>query len=178
MQQTSVQKNKKNLRKLGGMNMFKKMKHIKNEKGLTLIELLAVIVILAIIAAIAIPAIGNIINNTRDKAVLSDVQSAVAAAKIAKADGSCDAPTSAGTVCKPGQYEFKSDKFTQTTSSPTITVTFNAAGDASVTATLAKKLSGTKISGSITTNGGTIGSENTPALAITESQLNKVLGGN
>ena len=69
--------------------MFKKMKHMKNEKGLTLIELLAVIVILAIIAAIAIPAIGNIINNQRDKAILSDVSSLVSAAKLAYADGAC-----------------------------------------------------------------------------------------
>ena len=52
--------------------MFKNMKkQLNNEKGLTLIELLAVIVILAIIAAIAVPAIGNIINNSKDKAVLS-----------------------------------------------------------------------------------------------------------
>ena len=57
-------------------------KRIKNEKGLTLIELLAVIVILAIIAAIAIPAIGNIIANSRAKAVVSDAQNALSAANI------------------------------------------------------------------------------------------------
>ncbi|MER1999336.1 MAG: prepilin-type N-terminal cleavage/methylation domain-containing protein [Lysinibacillus sp.] len=57
-------------------------KRIKNEKGLTLIELLAVIVILAIIAAIAIPAIGNIIANSRAKAVISDAQNAMSAANI------------------------------------------------------------------------------------------------
>ncbi len=47
-------------------------KRIKNEKGLSLVELLAVIVILAIVAAIAIPAIGNIIENSRAKAEISD----------------------------------------------------------------------------------------------------------
>ncbi|MFE3576607.1 prepilin-type N-terminal cleavage/methylation domain-containing protein [Lysinibacillus sp. NPDC059133] len=72
--------------------MFKKImnkKLLKNQKGLTLIELLAVIVILAIIAAIAIPAIGNIINNSKDKAILSDAAGLLSGAKIAIADGAC-----------------------------------------------------------------------------------------
>ena len=64
-------------------------KRIKNEKGLTLIELLAVIVILAIIAAIAIPAIGNIINNSKDKATISEALNIVAGAKLAKIEGLC-----------------------------------------------------------------------------------------
>ncbi|MCZ8536175.1 prepilin-type N-terminal cleavage/methylation domain-containing protein [Paenisporosarcina quisquiliarum] len=55
---------------------------LKEQKGLTLIELLAVIVILAIIAAIAIPAIGNIIENSRNGAVKSDYQNALAAANV------------------------------------------------------------------------------------------------
>ncbi|MBK3493443.1 prepilin-type N-terminal cleavage/methylation domain-containing protein [Viridibacillus sp. YIM B01967] len=62
---------------------------MKNEKGMTLIELLAVIVIIAIIALIAIPAIGNIINNSKDKAILSDTSQIIAGAKIAIADGAC-----------------------------------------------------------------------------------------
>ncbi|MEC1179244.1 prepilin-type N-terminal cleavage/methylation domain-containing protein [Metasolibacillus meyeri] len=63
--------------------MFKMMKkRIKNEKGLTLIELLAVIVILAIVAAIAVPAIGNIIDNSRYKAVKSDAINVINAANI------------------------------------------------------------------------------------------------
>lgn len=65
--------------------MFKKLMNkrvLKNEKGLTLIELLAVIVILAIVAAIAIPAIGNIIDNSRYKAVKSDALNAMNAAQI------------------------------------------------------------------------------------------------
>lgn len=68
-------------------------KKLKNEKGLTLIELLAVIVILAIIALIAIPAIGNIISNSKSKAVLSDATTIVAGAKTAIADGACTANT-------------------------------------------------------------------------------------
>lgn len=72
--------------------MFKQLmnkKLLKNEKGLTLIELLAVIVILAIVAAIAIPAIGNIINNSRDKAVVSEALNYIAGAKLAKIDDVC-----------------------------------------------------------------------------------------
>ncbi|MEQ6355015.1 prepilin-type N-terminal cleavage/methylation domain-containing protein [Lysinibacillus sp. M3] len=83
--------------------MFKKImnkKLLKNQKGLTLIELLAVIVILAIIAAIAIPAIGNIINNSKDKAILSDAAGVLAGAKIAIADGACGDTTQDTVTCK------------------------------------------------------------------------------
>lgn len=65
--------------------MLKKLlntKMLKNQKGLTLIELLAVIVILAIVAAIAIPAIGNIIDNSRGKALKADVVNVMNAANI------------------------------------------------------------------------------------------------
>jgi len=69
---------------------MKKMKHIlKNEKGLTLIELLAVIVILAIVAAIAVPAIGNIIEGSRDKAILADASTILSGAKLAVTSGDC-----------------------------------------------------------------------------------------
>lgn len=57
-------------------------KRLNNEKGLTLVELLAVIVILGIIAAIAIPSIGNIIDNSRIKAVKADAQNALSAANM------------------------------------------------------------------------------------------------
>lgn len=73
--------------------MFKKLvnkKRLNNEKGLTLIELLAVIVILAIIAAIAIPAIGNIINKSKDRAILAEASNILAGAKIAYTDGACN----------------------------------------------------------------------------------------
>lgn len=70
--------------------MKKLLKKRLNQKGLTLIELLAVIVILAIVAAIAIPAIANLIQNQRDKAVLADGSSIIAAAKLADAAGACD----------------------------------------------------------------------------------------
>ena len=62
------------------------MKQLKNQRGLTLIELLAVIVILAIIAAIAAVAIGNVINNSKDKAILSDAVTIIDGAKIAVMD--------------------------------------------------------------------------------------------
>lgn len=64
-------------------------KRIKNEKGLSLVELLAVIVIMAIIAAIAIPAIGNIVNNSRDKAILTESLNILSGAKIAYMEGEC-----------------------------------------------------------------------------------------
>ncbi|QTD41575.1 competence type IV pilus major pilin ComGC [Sporosarcina sp. Te-1] len=57
-------------------------KRLKNEKGLTLVELLAVIVILGIIAAIAVPSIGNIIENSRIKAVKADAQTVLSAANM------------------------------------------------------------------------------------------------
>ncbi|MEI4769407.1 prepilin-type N-terminal cleavage/methylation domain-containing protein [Psychrobacillus sp. FJAT-51614] len=78
------------------MKKFNKI--LKNQKGLTLIELLAVIVILAIVAAIAVPAIGNIISNSRDKAILADASNILAGAKLAVIDNKCDDTTTAGTI--------------------------------------------------------------------------------
>ncbi|RUL55206.1 type II secretion system protein [Lysinibacillus antri] len=84
--------------------MFKKIKkRVKNEKGLTLIELLAVVVILAIVAAIAVPSIGNIINNSRDKAILAEASNVLAAAKLAHIDNKCTTVTAtATTTCNAG----------------------------------------------------------------------------
>jgi type IV pilus assembly protein PilA len=61
---------------------------LKNQRGLTLIELLAVFVIFGIIAAIAVPSIGNIIDNSRYKATVSEGIQILYAAKIAKAENS------------------------------------------------------------------------------------------
>ncbi|MEQ6047586.1 prepilin-type N-terminal cleavage/methylation domain-containing protein [Lysinibacillus capsici] len=72
------------------LKKWKNKKLLKNEKGLTLVELLAVIVILAIIAAIAVPAIGNIINKSKDRAILAEASNILAGAKIAYIDGACD----------------------------------------------------------------------------------------
>lgn len=55
---------------------------MKNEKGLTLVELLAVVVILGIIAAIAVPSIGNIIENSRVKAIKADALMVLSAADM------------------------------------------------------------------------------------------------
>lgn len=83
----------KDKKQRGGISLRNLLnKKLKNEKGLTLIELLAVIVILAIIALIAIPAIGNIISNSKSKAILSDATTIIAGAKTAIADGACGAP--------------------------------------------------------------------------------------
>lgn len=72
------------------LKKWKNKKLLKNEKGLTLVELLAVIVILAIIAAIAVPAIGNIINKSKDRAILAEASNILAGAKIAYIDGACE----------------------------------------------------------------------------------------
>ena len=60
-----------------------------NEKGLTLIEILAVIVILAIIAEIAIPSMQGVINNQRDKAILSDIVHMLESSKMQVIDNEC-----------------------------------------------------------------------------------------
>lgn len=97
MQTTSVQKTSKLIKdidnQIGGNNMFKNLlkKRLGNEKGLTLIELLAVIVILAIVSAIAIPAIGNIVENSRVKAIKSDAINLLNAANIYYTDNGTDA---------------------------------------------------------------------------------------
>lgn len=54
----------------------------KNERGLTLVELLAVIVILAIVAAIAFILIGNVIENSKKDAHVSNALQLISAAKL------------------------------------------------------------------------------------------------
>ncbi len=168
MQRTSVQKQKK-LKIRGGFYMFKKMKHMKNEKGLTLIELLAVIVILAIVAAIAIPAIGNIINNQRDKAILSDVSGFVSSAKIAFADGSCGDDDK----CNITEVEFKSEKI-GTVAADNI-VDFTDSDLPTIKVTLSDKL---KAGGKTEKALSGLYVPSTGVLSLTESQLNEVMEGN
>lgn len=113
--------------------MFKTLKkRIKNEKGLSLVELLAVIVIMAIIAAIAIPAIGNIINNSRDKAVLSDAAALLSGAKIAVVDGACGPAETGVITCDKDALEdvfegdlADSDKVTYNTTDKEYTITYD-----------------------------------------------------
>lgn len=103
-------------------------KKLNNEKGMTLIELLAVIVIIAIIAAIAIPAIGNLIQNSRENALIADAQNVMSAASIYFAENS-DEPTADLTDLEPTYLE-SSGGITEavvTNSSPN-TITFT--GDA------------------------------------------------
>lgn len=57
-------------------------KMLKNQKGMTLVELLAVMVIVGIIAAISIPAIGNLMENSRKDAHISNAQNLHEAARL------------------------------------------------------------------------------------------------
>jgi type IV pilus assembly protein PilA len=66
------------------MGFFSKV--LKKEKGFTLVELLATLVIIGIIAAIAVPAIGNVIENSEDKAKVADALMIIDAAKLARAE--------------------------------------------------------------------------------------------
>lgn len=54
----------------------------KDQRGLTLVELLAVVVILAIVAAIAFVLIGNVIDNSRKDAHVSNAKQLISSAKI------------------------------------------------------------------------------------------------
>lgn len=107
---------------------FKKL--MKNQKGMTLIELLAVIVIIAIIALIAIPAISNVIQNSKDKAVLSDASQIISSAKIAISDGACDGDTTACTQTNMSDYLEKANipegtTYSVTKSSGVYTLTYS-----------------------------------------------------
>lgn len=121
MKRTKQQNKKENN---GGFNMIKTLrKQLKNEKGLTLIELLAVIVILAIIAAIAIPAIGNIIENSRAKALVSDSVNVMNAANMYFMENETDDPVGIADLATKGYLESKG-KLTDVTE-----VTFASGGN-------------------------------------------------
>lgn len=75
----------------------------KDERGLTLVELLAVIVILAIVGGIAFVVIGNVIDNSRADAHVSNAVQVINGAELSEVSGdgisddSTD-PTSASTI--------------------------------------------------------------------------------
>ncbi|MEC1742086.1 type IV pilin protein [Schinkia azotoformans] len=102
---------------------------LKNEKGLTLIELLAVVVILGVIAAIAVPAIGKIIEDSKNKAVVSDALQIINAAKIAKANNPNEttfiADGTKGNATTPSQ---ELDDYLDTQVKATTTVTYTTGG--------------------------------------------------
>jgi len=153
--------------------MLKKImnkKLLKNQKGLTLIELLAVIVILAIIAAIAIPAIGNIINNSKDKAILSDAAGVLAGAKIAISDGACGDTTQDTVTCK---EEVLKDVFDgKLSTGDNVVLTKDTNGDKKYTITF-KKLKDIKNISKFTTEGFT---PSPTTYTITDKDLNEAMG--
>lgn len=65
---------------------IQEQKQFKNERGLTLVELLAVIVILAIVATIAFVAIGNVMENSRQDALIGNAQQMIESAKLYEAN--------------------------------------------------------------------------------------------
>lgn len=77
---------------------IERLKHLKNERGLTLVELLAVIVILAIVAIIAFVMIGNVMENARKDAHISNAQQLISAAKLYDAEGGQFSDGTTGTV--------------------------------------------------------------------------------
>lgn len=66
---------------------IQEQKQYKDERGLTLVELLAVIVILAIVATIAFVAIGNVMENSRKDALVSNGLQMIESAKLYEANG-------------------------------------------------------------------------------------------
>lgn len=137
-------------------------KKLNNEKGMTLIELLAVIVIIAIIAAIAIPAISNIIQNSREDALVADAQNVLSAATLYFAEnevpttveGDADANGLEEYLEETGNItEFSVAKANATTGT-TITFTGTAGSEEfTVTATKAELDAGRSVLGSANSEG-------------------------
>jgi type IV pilus assembly protein PilA len=110
-------------------------KKLKNEKGMTLIELLAVIVIIAIIAAIAIPAIGNLIQNSRENALIADAQNVMSAASIYFAENSDQDDVTAATLLTDEYLESTGqiDSAIVTNASPNVITFTGTAGNTTFT---------------------------------------------
>ncbi|WP_226677430.1 type II secretion system protein [Mesobacillus jeotgali] len=111
--------------------MLKAMKKkMKDQRGLTLVELLAVIVILGIIAAIAVPSIGNIIDNTEEKATVAEGLQIINAAKLYVAEN----PTA--TTITPQQLDGYLEKISTTDTSDFTSVTVSKSSTGKYTYTL------------------------------------------
>lgn len=109
----------------------------KDERGLTLVELLAVVVILAIVAAIAFVLIGNVLENSKKDAHVSNAKQLIASAKLYEANGesipaagvsSADLQTAdlVGLLTDPWKKTATGYSGTVTKSNGVYSVTFNA----------------------------------------------------
>ncbi|MDI2588251.1 prepilin-type N-terminal cleavage/methylation domain-containing protein [Psychrobacillus sp. NEAU-3TGS] len=158
--------------------MKKMRKLLKNEKGLTLIELLAVIVILAIVAAIAVPAIGNIIQNSRDKAVFADASTILSAAKLAMTDGACKktAADTTGLTCDKDELKPYVEGITLATGDQVVKTEATSSADAIWTVTYSKlgNVSNTKFSVAADAANG-IAAYTVGTTSIQEKSLNKAM---
>jgi len=81
-------------------------KLLKNKRGVTLVELLAVLVILGIIAAIAVPTIGNLIDNSRQRAAEAEWTNIQEAARLYATSEDPDAAFSLDAIEQAGYIDF------------------------------------------------------------------------
>ncbi|ERJ13800.1 type II secretion system protein [Haloplasma contractile] len=88
-----------------------------NKKGMTLMELLAVIVILGIVAAIAVPSVGKLIDNSKQRTVVENANTAVSAARNFATANDVDLGGEIDFV------NFKTNSYTAPTGDITITTT-------------------------------------------------------
>lgn len=108
--------------------MRQHLKQMKNEKGMTLVELLAVLVILGIIAAIAIALIGNVIEDSRNKASANEALNIINAAKMAYSNGEYGDPNVDPATADVFSYDKEDLKaYLDATKNKDFTVTFTKA---------------------------------------------------
>jgi len=81
-------------------------KLLKNKRGVTLVELLAVLVILGIIAAIAVPTIGNLIDNSRQRAAEAEWTNIQEAARLYATSEDPDSAFSVQQLVSEGYIDF------------------------------------------------------------------------